>query len=301
MKNFNSIFIILIIITFVLVGGCRCKEEKKPCQDPSNPDCENYDPCYGKRPTADFTMKQWGGWAINPNDSVPEDCDTILLHGIRVQALMENAGSYSWKIGTDSREFNDSELRMTFSDFKNDESNLNPNNSTYYKPIPITLTVRNPEGKCVSTPDTTIQKTRNLVFVSKYEPDPFRGKYVGKINNEIVDREIEIYSYFVNNNPDPQNLRIAFVNFENLDNKDTLVLYSTGGNILRSYKVRAWWDRGFKPVYDMIRRVYPLDGVNMLKFELDRVNEQDFVTIHYRYVTLNEEYKEYTFKGRKIN
>ena len=38
-----------------LVFMNACKHDCIPCEDPTNPDCSNYDPCYGKhRVTADF-------------------------------------------------------------------------------------------------------------------------------------------------------------------------------------------------------------------------------------------------------
>ncbi len=44
----------LLILLLVTVGSC-----KKRCQDPSNPECENYNPCYGKAPvTASMIMDQ---------------------------------------------------------------------------------------------------------------------------------------------------------------------------------------------------------------------------------------------------
>ncbi len=61
MKNFIAMKNLwLTIWVFVLFTAC-CKDEK-PCMDPSNPECENYDPCFGKeRPSAKFIMEESGG------------------------------------------------------------------------------------------------------------------------------------------------------------------------------------------------------------------------------------------------
>ena len=46
----------LSLVALLALGSCK---KEKPCQDPSNPDCENYDPCYGKKaPSADFIIGQ---------------------------------------------------------------------------------------------------------------------------------------------------------------------------------------------------------------------------------------------------
>lgn len=57
-------FLILFLGFAGLLTLHACKEEL-PCNDPTNPNCPNYDPCYGKKPvTADFEMSQ--GWRSAP-------------------------------------------------------------------------------------------------------------------------------------------------------------------------------------------------------------------------------------------
>lgn len=52
--NLKSLFIIAIITSLVAIGSCK-KDE--PCCDATNPECPNYDPCYGKElPSAAFDM-----------------------------------------------------------------------------------------------------------------------------------------------------------------------------------------------------------------------------------------------------
>jgi hypothetical protein len=58
MKNNLTIFCFFALALVLALGSCR----KKKCYDPTNRDCENYDPCYGKK-TANFGFtfgSQWG-------------------------------------------------------------------------------------------------------------------------------------------------------------------------------------------------------------------------------------------------
>jgi hypothetical protein len=58
MKNFNAFY--LIIFLSITLFSC-CKDEPK-CQDPTKIECENYDPCYGKKPiSAAFKIEELVG------------------------------------------------------------------------------------------------------------------------------------------------------------------------------------------------------------------------------------------------
>jgi hypothetical protein len=54
--SFKYLFILLAGMALVLNS---CKEDCPSCQDPTNPDCDNYDPCWNKQPvTGDFEISQ---------------------------------------------------------------------------------------------------------------------------------------------------------------------------------------------------------------------------------------------------
>lgn len=65
--------VIFSILTGILFAFNSCKKE---CNDPSNPECKNYDPCYGKEHTqASFSILLskntfWDPWPEAPVDSV---------------------------------------------------------------------------------------------------------------------------------------------------------------------------------------------------------------------------------------
>lgn len=88
----------------------------KPCFDPQNPDCEDYDPCFGLSGTsADFDMIS----CINCNysDSLMRKADTI-MGGLVYFEAQESLDTYTWKVGSDPRIFTEKRFRLRFSDFK---------------------------------------------------------------------------------------------------------------------------------------------------------------------------------------
>jgi hypothetical protein len=83
--------ILLFILTGIsLLAAQSCKKE---CHDPSNPDCENYDPCYGKnRTSADFTINEIVG-------GKPFETDEI-WHINKVRCIAkQDFDSYEWVVG----------------------------------------------------------------------------------------------------------------------------------------------------------------------------------------------------------
>lgn len=84
-------FLLLVLITLVLLGTQSCKKE---CHDPSNPDCENYDQCFGKEKTnADFTISEVvGGRAF--------ETDEVWRNSYVQFTAKQDFDSYQWVIGT---------------------------------------------------------------------------------------------------------------------------------------------------------------------------------------------------------
>ncbi len=81
---------ILVIILFAI----SCKDKK--CQDKSNPDCDNYDPCYGKQKTsANFIIEENIGGVWVQGDTVAGDLP------IRFTAL-QDADSFIWTLGIET-------------------------------------------------------------------------------------------------------------------------------------------------------------------------------------------------------
>ena len=288
----------IFLFTLILILYSSCKKHHK-CNDPSNPDCQNYDPCYGKIITGDFTMNQYTGKFVNPNAQKPEFCDTILLNGVSMNALMRDANSYTWKVGSDTRIFTGSTLELLFDNYRKDTNNLNPQNKNYYNPIAITLTVKNQLKGCIQAKDTFFTITRDLVFAVE---SPWLGKFKGISDHDGKERIIEIGRYFIPNNPNGS--KTFFKNLPNLLDKDSVIMYKVPSDILNSFKY-TWWD--FKRddiIIDWtsseIIKPRPYDGMNMGKIYIDpQQNGRDFICFEYKYVTDDNRIKFYKFKGRR--
>jgi uncharacterized protein (DUF952 family) len=110
-KENNKLFTICSMIVITLFGGLSsCKK----CDDPQNPDCSNYDPCYGKEiPSAKFLMNE----GFMKNMEMQVFSDTVLL-GFSVwfeSELEDPTIEHRWYVGreqfdgrvTPSRRFDD--------------------------------------------------------------------------------------------------------------------------------------------------------------------------------------------------
>lgn len=84
-------FCLLVFMAFsLMVLASACKKE---CHDPSNPDCENYNPCHGKEKTnADFTVSELVSGVTNETDEV------FRMTYVQFEAK-QNFDSYEWVIG----------------------------------------------------------------------------------------------------------------------------------------------------------------------------------------------------------
>ena len=238
MKANKGIKTLLLMGAVVLLTQC-CKPDDT-CSDPSNPECENYDPCYGiEEPTAAFKMRGTSvGFPVSEN-LVAEWCDTIFNSGVEFMADMEDASTYEWYIGTETEPRFGRSFKLGFGDYYEDTlQNLNPENPDYYLPLNITLIVRNNEGACVPASDTVLTSTSQLVFTRKLLT---RGTFIGRVEGEDFDREVTFWQ-------DGEDLTNPIFNEQYFSDiiglvDDTLRFYGfyAGSiDILGSYKKRKW-------------------------------------------------------------
>jgi hypothetical protein len=93
-----------ILYTIVILGfflRCRDDDTAPPCNDPSNLECENYDPCfYSSETSADFTIAEQVS-PIPPYHIMYVE-DTVAVAGeIRFKAIDTTAEYYKWYLGTE--------------------------------------------------------------------------------------------------------------------------------------------------------------------------------------------------------
>jgi hypothetical protein len=86
-------YLCLSLLLLMIGLGSQCK---KKCYDLSNPDCENYDPCFSKQATnADFKIEELVGSHWFETDSVNGRLNTIRF------TATQTAASYTWLIGSE--------------------------------------------------------------------------------------------------------------------------------------------------------------------------------------------------------
>jgi len=176
--------VILAILQFYVITGC--KHER--CNDPSNPNCSNYDPNYGK-PSAAFTMRQSMkpfGWQ-DKEEEIAEFCDTIVAcnSGVLFTAKEENALRYEWTIGNDNRIFRTREVALRFDDFLKDSTNI-------WKPIPVKLKVVKIPKAPRNPADSVYISERTLVFANEFL---WNGTFEGYFENEPNKKRVLTWDY----------------------------------------------------------------------------------------------------------
>lgn len=156
-----------LLLTLIVIGlGVQCK---KKCSDPANPDCENYDPCYGKKPvSAAFKIQEVVQFSTVPEGwGTTMDTDTITTYGVQFTAL-EDADTYRWIIGR--------ETLATKSVYRQDF----PQGVTY----PIQLTVKKkPNLACFPQDDGEDTMTRMMYAGNWMDDSALIGKFKGTVTN----------------------------------------------------------------------------------------------------------------------
>jgi hypothetical protein len=96
----------LTLALFAVLFFNSCKKDCLPCQDPTNPKCGNYDPCYGKK-TANFGFtfgSQWGTeeYFLGIKNYV-HDKDSVFVNKERFKFTAHSIyDSVIWKLGSET-------------------------------------------------------------------------------------------------------------------------------------------------------------------------------------------------------
>ena len=81
---------------------CKPDDNDPPCTDPANPECENYDPCFGKlETTAFFTIAQQY-FPIGENAEVFIEDDVVTGGLLKFKAIFQEGATYTWILGVDT-------------------------------------------------------------------------------------------------------------------------------------------------------------------------------------------------------
>jgi len=176
----------LTLAFFFVLFFSTCKKEC--CQDPTNPKCENYDPCKAKSKVL-ATFKSFV-YLYGPNSEVYTDAyrevDTLGLGGtIDFISDNQNYKSYEWIIGTDPKRRFGKQISMSF-------------NFTSEQTVPITLIVEgSAEKNCQNKQDfrDTFTKYIHFTNLSKFS---LNGKYRGAFTND-PNKIFDVNIYLLHN------------------------------------------------------------------------------------------------------
>jgi len=181
-----------ILIITCLVASCVLFFEgcKKKCCDPNNPDCENFDPCNGKkRINANFRVRAGDNGFPPPEewcDLVP--CDTLRAGSLRCDIPINNPSnsSYSWQVGAEPTPRTGKAFEVDFGDYLEA--------GKWESHIPVTLTIRTPLNSCMTHPEDTLIKVTREIFFTKKSHHPFAGFGFKKFEGYLLDRPNEIFT-----------------------------------------------------------------------------------------------------------
>ena len=157
MKKLKLITILLFSGLMVLYNGC--KDDDCPCDDPTNPVCENYDLCYGITPvTADFEIGHFRPASVNKRympDWIPDMAFRRTVIGFRPKSYdpKDTSVKYTWILGAET--IHDGEFERDFSD-------------TRESSIPVTLIIqKKPNLECFPDDDGRDTLTKQIHFVDR--------------------------------------------------------------------------------------------------------------------------------------
>ena len=230
-NNFSNyiikLFVVLLTGTFVFVASCK-KEEPEPCpvvcEDPSNPDCPNYDPCYSvEEVSADFDILEQIAAIASWADSFTVASEVSSFGLIKFKAKQENALHYTWYIGSEVITDVDEVARL-FS-----QPNLTPGTV-----VTITLVVEAiPNLDCFPNDDgiDTVTKSFRLVDRCEYWVNgTFRGAWADEQSTDSFNVRFEFFDHSGSN---CSNLRIwNLTNHSQCDSNSTYFTVPTNSTLL---------------------------------------------------------------------
>src|SRR5690554_3625779 len=113
MKRLKNIHAVFVAMGLAFVFYACCRDDDNTCSDPTNPECENYDPCYGQNPlTAEFKIFD-EIFQAGPQAGTWYEDDVIWDGRIKFSAIEKDA-YYKWYLGQEIIEgFGDSSVVKT--------------------------------------------------------------------------------------------------------------------------------------------------------------------------------------------
>lgn len=171
MKEILKLSFLLILVT-TLAAGCQ-DDDENTCCDPTNPECPNYDPCFGKmETTADFAILQPYA-QVGPNAGTYFEDSVTFGATMRFVAKDTAASSYRWILGVDTIY---DEVEVTRSTFSLPEGSY-----------PVSLKVaKDPDSLCFPLDDGMDETTRFFTKINGCDAAIW-GEYKGVLESNSND------------------------------------------------------------------------------------------------------------------
>jgi len=262
-----------------------CKDDECPCQDETNPACENYNPCWNrKRVSADFVISNiltintpdWWEDELNP--------DIAFARGKVAFKAIESSknAKYTWKLGTETisgRSF---------------VRNFNNTIQTKENDIPITLIIeKEPDPDCFHNDDGKDTITRYIHFIESPCDYLTNGDFKVLFEGENDSVVVGIRNWYQPSSGSGKKItdscsfyQIRFIGFDH-DQSPQDTTWDTGGGVQFNSKIILGKSTGGGALF------YAYNGSII-------INPQNLVVEAEYEILTREELKKYKFKGRKI-
>lgn len=181
------------LLLFFLVFACGPDDDDNDfCEDFTNPNCPNFDPCYDSVPANsefDFVREITASMADTVVD-VPTD--TIMSSSLVIKAREQSLENYTWTVGSDPNSIFGSRFVMNFTGFTGT--------------IPVTLrTLADTTDTCLELDELSSSTTRPLVIIESAIQRTIFGFFRGYL---LEDSERTEYTVEINyDNPPRSRLR----------------------------------------------------------------------------------------------
>ena len=281
---------LIISILIILFTFNSCKKDCK-CQDPSKPECENYDPCYGKR-TPNFGFTYGSQWVTEEYffgiKNYVHDKDSLIQNNNRIKFTANKIyDSVVWKLGQETI-FEKSFVRL-----------FNEVPEGYYQCQMIGL---RPKQSCILNDDgiDTVIKRWYMMPIPKL---PIMGKFKVLFDGYSDSSIVEVLPWETYRRGIPPLPYKAFYTF--IQAKDVNTGYVTLVNFLNDGDTTASNElndvsqvySGQWIVFNDNATIIPNKGY----FHLNQDNKVEAKFINGKINSSGKvEYKTYSFKGRKI-
>lgn len=221
--KFNNVGFVLFFLVLSSLTSC------KKCNDPQNPDCDNYDPCYGKEQySAKFLMKE--GFSSTDGRVDYFFSDSVLLgYMVWFESEIEDPNvEHRWYVGSEVFEG-----RVTPGRRFDDPSIVRPTT------IDITHVIEyEPNNSCNPNDDGYDSVTQTMYLIKYYSELQTFGKFYGAFEGSTDSFLVEIQA--LNQQGEAASIHDwyehLFINFHNLG--DSVYTFTQTGN--RPFPKYGW-------------------------------------------------------------